>query len=201
MKKKHSWERPFIKKGVRESNEHFELFLQYKNMGPNRSIRKLYELRKQQGMIKPTLNVLYKYSSKYEWNKRIQDMLEWQARKATEKNLEQYLTNYEQGIQRTLNMNNLLNRLQEVLNSSVAMLNPEDKDSLTFFQVVSYLFVRISSFHNKDIYDVGGLVTLIDKVVQEQEAFKQHHNEYTTGDEFVSAQIKLIEEAFDKYVE
>lgn len=201
MRKRHTWDSPLRGKSIRESNEHFELFRQYDNMGPNRSIRQLYLLRERQGLIKPNLNMMYKLSSKYKWNKRIQDRLEWQARKATEKNLELYLTNYEQGLQRTLARNNILNRLQELLKETVESLNPADKDSVSFFQILSYLFTRISSFHNSDIYEVGGLVDLVDKIVEQEEAFKQHQNEYVTGEEYVSSQIKLIDELFDKYDE
>ena len=201
MKKYHTWDTPLRAKGIRESNEHFELFRQYDNMGPNRSIRQLYKLRVRQGLSEPKLNFLYKLSSKYKWRQRVKDRLEWQATKATEKNLEMYLTNYEQGLQRSLARNNILNRLQELINESVQTLSPQDKQGLSYFQILSYLFTRISSFHNSDIYEVGGLVELIDKIVKQEEAYKQHHNEYVSGDKYVSEQIKLIDELFDKYAE
>lgn len=200
MGKKHSWEKPYIRTGIRESNKNFELFRQYDNLGPNRSIVKLHQLRVQQGMTSPTLNMMYKLSSKYKWRERVQERLEWQAQQATKKNLEQYITNYEQGIQRTLSMNNVLNRMQEVLNNAVNDLNPADKDSVSFLQIVTYLFTRISSFHNSDVYEVGGLVNLINEVVRQEEINKQHHNEYVSGEKYVESQIQLIDELFDKYV-
>lgn len=63
------WDKPFRADGLNESNNAFECFIKYRDMGVHRSLLKLSE------MLNIDHQKLLNWSSKYKWNYRIECML------------------------------------------------------------------------------------------------------------------------------
>lgn len=141
------WDKPFIADGLHESNNAFESFLKYRDMGAKRS---LVTIAKQDGI---KYHKLCDWSSKYHWNDRIQSMIENENAENQRINAQMKSRAIEMINQRLDAKQEIIDALFELLRENVSNYAGTELDLKEFASLFN-LAMRLESINIEDLSNI-----------------------------------------------
>lgn len=142
-----TWDKPFRAEGLQERNNAFQCFLLYRDAGAKRSLRKLSESE----------NIKYQklcdWSSKYKWNERIEEMIQYENEENKKANEMIKQKAVEMIKQRLEAKNEIINTIFDVLRENVSQYEGIELDFKEFVSLLN-LAMKVESINISDIGNI-----------------------------------------------
>jgi len=182
------WDKPFIADGLHESNNAFECFIKYRDMGAKRS---LVTIAKEDGI---KYQKLCDWSSKYHWNDRIQSMIENANAENQRINARMKKKSLDMINQRLDTKNEIIDAIFNVLKDNVSKYSGTELD-LKEFASLFHLAMKLESMNIEDLSNIHDVEQIFKDGGVDAQKIQAFINNYGT------VLTSFNNDAIDKYKE
>ncbi len=147
------WEQPYKKGNLKEDTNQYEIFQIYNELGPTRSIPKLWEYQftwkkmayHPEAEYPKNISTLYRWANKYEYDERISEKISHISSKVTEQTIELNLQSHRNDMEHRLKADEQTFQIDKILDDLLQKIKEGNTELFKFLQLSVDVKVKIKT--------------------------------------------------------
>lgn len=171
-----SWEKPYTNGRIREDTNQYEMFKIYDELGPTRSLKKLWEYQysKEKIVLHPevqypkNISTLYRWRDKFKYDQRISDKIGYISQKVTEQTLEENIRAHKEDLKHRLRDDKQINKIDDILDECLEQIKEGKTQLFKFMQLSVEAKSRIKNGGintTKEINELNNIIGNLNKAL------------------------------------